>query len=343
MRSYFFVLKCLLIFFPSTLLHAQDESEMMKVMFYNVENLFDIEDDSLKNDGEFMPEGSKQWNRYRYEDKLKKIYKTIIAVGQWMPPVIVGLAEIENRKVMEDLVYQTPLEKFGYRIVHEESGDGRGIDVALLYRKEYFQYLHHTVSKVPLQRPTRDILIVSGVMAEDTCHFIVNHWPSRWGGKLQSEGLRITAAGQLRLAIDSLAKLYCEPRIVVMGDFNDDPDDLSLKLISHQAYGDKCQKAFQMINLMEDMDKPGLDEGTLVYVDVFRNWFMFDQVLVSQPLLKGKGLSLPGNNAHIFKEEWLLDEHGKPKRTYLGDYYLGGFSDHLPVYIGLVKAPKQKR
>lgn len=334
MKAYFFR-SCFLISIPFCHLQAQDEAAVMKAMFYNVENLFDIEDDSLTNDDEFTPGGAKQWDQYRYEDKLTKIYKTIMAVGKWMPPVVVGMAEIENRKVLHDLVQKTPLAKFGYGIVHEDSGDGRGIDVALLYRKEYFQYLHHTVWKVPLQRPTRDILVVSGVLAEDTCHFIVNHWPSRWGGKLQSEGLRITAASQLQAAIDSLVQQYCRPRIVMMGDFNDDPSDLSLSIIRHQAYSDRCENDFQIINLMEN-----LVDGTLVFSDVLRTWFMFDQVLVSEPLLEGRGLCLPEKNAHILNEKWLLDEHGKPKRTYLGDYYLGGFSDHLPVYIELVKMPE---
>src|SRR5690606_8368631 len=134
---------------------------------------------------------------------------------------------------------------------------------------------------------------------------------------------------------DSLAQQYCRPRIVVMGDFNDDPSDLSLSIIRHQAYSDRCENDFQIINLMEN-----LEDGTLVFSDVLRTWFMFDQVLVSEPLLEGRGLCLPEKNAHILNEKWLLDEHGKPKRTYLGDYYLGGFSDHLPVYIELVKMPE---
>ncbi len=170
-----------------------------KIMFYNVENLFDTYDDSLINDEEFLPEGDRFWNNHKYYSKLNNIYKVIVAVGGWQPPAIIGLCEIENRTVLNDLVNNTPLVKFEYQIIHKESPDRRGIDVGLLYRKELFQPISYEA--IPINFPnnpeskTRDILYVKGIAEKsDTLNIFINHWPSRWGGQLESEDRRLFVA-----------------------------------------------------------------------------------------------------------------------------------------------------
>lgn len=316
------------------ILPPQQPHETLTVMFYNVENLFDTKNDSLKNDGEFTPEGAKEWDYYRYNEKLKGIYKVIMAVGEWNPPVIVGLAEVENKNALSALVNFTPLKKFGYRYVHEESDDRRGIDVALLYREDFFQYLHHQAFKVKLEgRPTRGILVVSGILREDTCHFLVNHWPSRIGGKIHTEDLRLQAAAALKYAVDSLSKAYCQPNIMAMGDFNDGPKDASIMYFANADYESACGRTFKMLNLMDSQPDGA---GTLVHTDVFSNWYLFDQIIASEFFISQSGISANKIQASIFKAGWLLDkEASRLRRTYLGSYYQGGFSDHLPVYFRL--------
>ena len=200
--------------------NAQLESQGkngLRVMFYNVENLFDTFDDPAINDDEFTPIGDKNWTYYRYRDKLNKTAKTIIAVGGWEPPDVIGLCEVENFQVLLDLTTETPLKKFGYQIVHENSKDSRGIDNALLSLPGKLNKIEHRAINVNLDKgkSTRDILYASFSFQEkDTTHFYVNHWPSRFGGKAFSEDKRIAAANSLKLSIDSLQKLNPENKVL---------------------------------------------------------------------------------------------------------------------------------
>ena len=201
-----------------------------RILFYNVENLFDTTHDSLKNDAEFLPQGKKYWTWKKYQDKCSKIGKIIMAVGGWELPEIVGLCEIENKKTLNGILYSTSLKKANYKIIHKESPDHRGIDVALLYQADRFfpidtAFLELIYTKSNYST-TREILYVKGVThTDDTLHLFVNHWPSRWGGQLESEHKRISAALLLRKKVDSIFINNNKAKIIIMGDFNDYPNE----------------------------------------------------------------------------------------------------------------------
>ena len=320
----------------------QEDREHIRIVFYNVENLFDIYDDSLKNDKEFTPAGIKNWNYNKFQQKLNNIYKTLIAIGEWNPPAIVGLCEIENRYVLNKLVYETPLKKFNYKIIHEESPDWRGIDVALLYRPKYFKPLFHKAIPVifPFNtaKKTRDILYVKGVVFnEDTLHLFINHWPSRYGGLLASKPLRNFTASVLKNTVDSIFKNNSSANILIMGDFNDEPTDQSLTISLNAVTDTINMKSAGLINLMA-LKQKNLNEGTLKYKN---NWNFFDQFIVSYSMFNGNNeLHIGSLGAQIFNADFLKEEDSKylgvkPFRTYSGPKYLGGFSDHFPVYIDL--------
>ncbi len=313
-----------------------------RLMFYNVENLFDTEDDSLTNDNEFLPDQGKYWNYHRYQEKLQHISTTIVALGGWTPPDIIGLAEIENRKVLDDLCKKTGLANLNYSIIHKESHDSRGIDVALLYRRQTFKPISYQAIKVVFDfspgSTTRDILYVYGVTNnEDTLHIFINHWPSRWGGQLDSERNRMEAARTLRYEVDSIFRENPRSKIVILGDLNDYPENRSLTDVL------KANRTFENImnnelyNLSAFIAQTS-DIGSLKHEGV---WGILDQIIVSGTLLNAKnGLSTKKENAFIFNPDFLLidDENftGKTNfRTYSGYKYLGGYSDHLPVFIDL--------
>ncbi len=305
-----------------------------RIMFYNVENLFDTFDDPAINDEEFTSNGEKGWSYYRYKEKLNHIAKTIIAVGGWEAPALIGLCEIENFQVLMDLITKTPLKKYGYQIVHENSNDKRGIDVALLFRPDKLLKIAHISIKIEDNTlVTRDILYASfSYQQKDTVHFYVNHWPSRYGGKSFSESKRIKVASVLKSNTDSLLKVYRKPKILVMGDFNDDPSDESLSLVLDAMPLKSSIIPRQLYNLsFKDFR---LGKGTLVYKEIDHTWFLFDQMIVSGALIEGAGLLTKGRKTIIYKSDWLL-KNGRPFRTYQGPIYKGGFSDHLPIFIDL--------
>ncbi len=320
--------------------NAQDEC---RIMFYNTENLFDPEDDSLKNDGEFTPDGVRRWTKRRMYEKINKISKVVLAVGEWNPPVLIGLCEVENRNVLNKLIYQTALKSFNYRIIHEESPDNRGIDVALLYRKDHFKPLHYNYHHVLFEegsRPTRDILVAEGIVFEkDTLFYIINHWPSRYGGMLPTRPKRAAAARTVVHIIDSISEIHPNPRIIITGDFNDGPDDESIAKVLHATPID--DSTGRVINLSASWK--GQKTGTLKFQN---GWNIFDQFIVSQPLIQDTtGLHIKNNEAFIFNADFLStkdEQFGdiKPYRTYVGFKFQGGFSDHYPVYLDL-KASKK--
>lgn len=315
---------------------AQSSQSEMKIMFYNVENLFDPEDEPGKNDEEFTPKGTRNWGYTRYRQKLSNISKVIVAAGGWEVPALIGLCEIENRKTIEDLTGQAPLKRLKYQFIHQESPDERGIDVALLYRKEMYEPVHEEFIAInfpqdPL-RKTRDILYSAGVVPTgDTLHVFVNHFPSRYGGELVSEPNRIFVASLLRQRVDSLLARNPQSLIVIMGDFNDHPDNRSIHDVLKAREVKEPFSDAELYNLFALHHAQG--KGSYKFQGA---WGALDQMIVSGALLSGKQkVATKQDNAHVFRGNFLLepDKIGdKPFRTYIGLKYNGGFSDHLPIY-----------
>lgn len=328
----------LLLIIGSPCLFSQKPPDY-RVAFYNLENLFYPEDDSLKRDGDFTPEGKRNWSYYRYHEKSNHMAKAILSIGEWSAPALVGVAEIENRKVLEDLVQTEVLRKFGYEIIHYESPDRRGIDVGLLYRKNMFTPI--TTLPIPVSMldeegfATRDILYAKGLTpAQDTLHLFVCHWPSRYGGQARSEPKRIQAAIQLRYFTDSLQAYRPDASILVMGDFNDEYFNISLKDSLGAAVPERNTEA-RLFNLMATLPKV---EGSHRYRGT---WAYLDQVIVSSSLLDGQGMDIKAKKAHVTQHPFLLETDDRypgkvPFRTFIGLKYNGGFSDHLPVYVDLM-------
>lgn len=328
-------LLCALLLCHSPLM-AQCEG---RFMFYNVENLFDINNDSLTADDEFTHRGQRAWTYKKYQHKLLNIFKVISAVGNPLPPDIVALCEIENRQVLKALTQKTPLCHTPYLIVQEESPDRRGIDVALLFKPEYVRLLQHKA--IPLHFPfdslktTRDILYVKLLWHQrDTLHLFVNHWPSRWGGALATNVYRCYAAQQLKSHCDSLLSVNNHAKLIIMGDFNDAPTNESLQDILIGKDG-------SLHNLMHQMQAVG--KGTHKHE---LEWACLDQIIVSSALLPANSSAchIKWGEAHIFNADFLLMPDKKylgekPYRTWNGFKYIGGFSDHLPVYIDVVRKP----
>jgi hypothetical protein len=315
--------------------------QKLRIMFYNVENLFDIYDDSLKNDDEFLPEGLRRWNSDRYYKKLNSIFRTIVAAGEWSPPEIIGFSEIENRKVLDDLIHNTYLSRYSYGIVHEDSPDLRGIDVGLIYRKDMVSILDYN-SCIPQGYNketfnTRSVLHVKCVILGDTAHFLINHWPSRLGGKLANEDLRTGIAEMVRGKIDSINfNSNGKARIVIMGDFNCKWNDKEMKILTDSALNYNNADNFYFINLSEKLAKNGI--GSYRYHGI---WEMIDQVIVSDYLINcGEGLNTNEDYFEVFNPGFLLKRDSKfpgftPYPTFLGYRYQGGYSDHLPVLLEL--------
>ena len=311
-------------------------SKPVRIMFYNVENLFDIKDDPLTDDEDFLPDGSMKWTLNRYNKKINSIYKTIIAAGKGEPPSIVGLCEVENRKVLEDLIYGTYLLKYHYNIIHEDSPDRRGIDVCLIYRRNIAELLCYKYWIPPGNKQqdfkTRSVLYAKLVSNSDTIHFIVNHWPSRRGGVLAGEDLRLKIASMIRVKIDSIMGINPNgAKIIVLGDFNCAPDDQVINYLINSS-----DSARSLINLSTSLNNSGY--GTYRYSGV---WEMIDQFIVSKRLLSGdEGFFTRPDLLKIFKSDFLLIKDPKypglsPFSTYRGYSYHGGFSDHLPVLLDL--------
>ncbi len=358
MRNLIFLIIVILIAFAScktnksnvrNFSNPENINSDFRIMFYNVENLFDTENDPNKNDDEFTPDGGRYWTKTRYYEKLRNIYKVIVAVGEWDMPKLVGLAEVENLKVLQDLIDNTPLYKSDYKIVHYESPDFRGIDVALLYRSNYFTLI--SKKAIPINWPkhigtgtTRDILYVCGVTnLADTLHIFVNHWPSRWGGQLETEEKRMYVAGLVKHSTDSIFKTNKNANIIIMGDLNDYPTDRSLteSLQAQTTYDNiKSNKLYNLSYYLQVIKK----QGTHKYQG---QWGILDQMIVSGALLSGEGKVFTSlEDAHIYSADFLLEPDEKytgqqVKRTYIGFKYHGGYSDHLPVYLDLKQKPKE--
>lgn len=325
---------------------AQSSFKAGVVAFYNLENLFDTINTEGVLDEEFTPEGPNRWIGKRYTEKIGRMASVISQIGsdEGIPggPAIIGVSEIENRSVLEDLVAHPLLAPAGYRIIHFDSPDLRGVDVALLYQPRYFEPTASISAELPLFDDdgsrifTRDQLLVSGIFDGNEMHFIVNHWPSRRGGEKASRSRRNDAAALTRSLTDSLLQLNPEAKIIIMGDLNDDPVNESVKKILKAGDSVDNLKDGELFNCMYPMFKKGV--GSLAYRDA---WNLFDQIIVSQGLLGNDYSSYRYYAARVFNKEFLTQKDGQfkgyPLRTYVGTTYQGGYSDHFPVYIILVK------
>ncbi|MCK5846639.1 MAG: hypothetical protein KAG84_04315 [Bacteroidales bacterium] len=316
----------------------------MRVVFYNVENLFHPSNDSLKNDDSFTEEGMNHWSKYKYWAKQKKIAQVITAVGGWENPAIIGLCEVENKLSLIHLTAYTSLKNSKYSIVHRESEDWRGIDVALLYRREKFKVIKDTAYNVrfsfdPNSR-TRNILHIKGVAMEtDTIHIFVTHWPSKYGGAFVTIPKRKHVASEIRKYTEQVLAKNPQANILIMGDFNDVPTEESvisgLRAKSPDAYNDG-----DLVNLMYPLMNN--KTGTHFYAGKTGNeWSVIDQMVVSSSLLNiNNSISVKNNCAHIFSAGFLLETNNKglivPNRTFHGMKYHGGFSDHLPIYMDII-------
>jgi len=315
------------------------EKSCFKVMCYNVENYFDCVDDSTTDDNEYLPTGIRAWNNEKYQQKQANIAKVIAAIGGWESPALVGMCEVESRKCLIDLTKYSGLKNLGYKFLHHESPDARGVDVALLYQPQKFRPIHDEAIRINFPdapgSKTRDILFVSGILpTKDTLHVFVCHFPSRLGGELESEEKRMFVASVLRSKIDSIFIVNIHPNILIMGDFNDYPTNNSLLNVLKALPPVKEFSLSALYNLMYPIHlaEKGShkDNG---------EWGTLDQIIVSGNLLNplNKFFSL-SEDVHIFDADFLLEDDDKflgkqPFRTYNGLKYQGGFSDHLPVYI----------
>lgn len=340
--NYFILFSLFIIIQTCQPISSQNESKPLqdkyRIVSYNVENLFDTDDDEFKFDNDFTPYGRYSWGKKKYEKKLNDLGKVLVNLSEENNPAVIGLVEIENRTVLEDLINQSPLSKFQYGIVHEESPDERGIDAALLYDENQFQYISHQVGRIHFPKPindkTRDILFVKGILAKDTVFIAVNHWPSRRGGASISEPKRTYVAKQLKEKAEAILKQQPNAGIIIMGDFNDTPTNKSLE----QSLGAKPfnESNSLLVNLMHPFEKKGI--GTYKY----RNqWNLLDQFIVSRNLTDSTGsLFITQHSAKIFNADWLTEDDpnypGKRlNRTFLGPRYKGGYSDHFPIYLDI--------
>jgi len=320
------------------------KSGPVRLMFYNVENLFDTNNDTLTNDDDFLPGGLMRWNATRYNKKINSLYKTIISAGEWSPPEIVAMCEVENRNVLEDLLFGTYLSKYKYSIIHEESPDQRGIDVCLIYRSDLIKVLNYRYW-IP-QGPginfysSRSVLYAAILCGKDTIHLFVNHWPSRRGGVLSGESLRLIISSMVKDKADSISKKSGgKAKIIIAGDFNSTPDDKEIKTLVSGSESD-----YLVENLSETLAADG--KGTYRYMG---RWEMIDQVLVSKYLLNCKsGYYTDYQQLSLVNLEFLLIKDPQypgftPFATYRGYRYQGGFSDHLPVMLRLnLRSPGQQ-
>jgi len=312
------------------------KKELFSIGFYNLENFFDTKDDPKTQDDAFTPKGFMHWVMKRYLNKAKKIGYVIQNIGRdktGFPPAVMGLAEIENNQTLKDLLHSKYLRQYPYKFIHFDSNDRRGMDVALLYLENKFEVLETESYPLVLYNDegqaynTRDILYCKGKLNDETIHFIINHWPSRREGDIQSKHKRFLAARKVREIIDFISYDELNAKIVIMGDFNADPneDNINKELIHDDFFNPTAELFFQQ-------------QGSLNHQ---KKWHLFDQIIFSN------NFKLHAENRYCFKEikiynpKYLKVRKGKyrmlPFRTYLGNNYQGGYSDHFPVYAVLEK------
>lgn len=350
-----FRLLIIALFYLPFVVQAQQKSyEIHTIAFYNLENLFDTIRDEKIYDEEWTPKGLRKWDSRKYKQKLQNLSRAIAEIGTGEHPnmpTVLGVCELENRTVLEDLVAMPLLKSADYGIVHYDSPDRRGIDVGLLYQKKHFK---PTSSKnIPLyifdtsnakykdanggrgrRIYTRDQLLVSGLLDGEEVHFIVNHWPSRSGGEKRSSPNREAAAALNKKIIDSLYKINPNAKIISMGDFNDGPYNKSVKeILNAKEHRDKVEKG-DVFNPTYQLYKEGF--GTIAYRDA---WDVFDQIIISEPFLRKDFSGFQYWKVGIFNKPFLIQKSGQFKGYPLRNQLSGepGFSDHFPVYIYLIR------
>ncbi|MEL6865855.1 MAG: endonuclease/exonuclease/phosphatase family protein [Bacteroidota bacterium] len=327
-------------------LAQQQDYKVGCIGFYNLENLFDTEDDPAIRDDDFTPNGDLRWTEDLYREKLDRLAEVVGQIGTDLTPdglSILGVAEIENRRVLEDFADHPGLRNRNYQVLHFDSPDKRGIDVALLYQPKYFQ---PTFSKnIPMTTVkedgdtlfTRDILWVSGYYDGDLIHVLVNHWPSRRGGERRSAPYRNLAALQNKRIVDSLQAADPTAKVIIMGDLNDDPTSPSVKDVLNAKYKKNRVPKKGLYNPMYAFYKKGL--GTTAWRGA---WSLFDQIILSSGLLNKDTKGYQYYKASVFNKKFLIQKTGSfkgyPWRTFAGGQYLKGYSDHFPVYLYLIKA-----
>ena len=317
--------------------NKNDAASIFTVAFYNVENLFDIYDDPKTNDNQFLPSSEKVWTAEKYSDKLQKLGKVLSALNIEAEDEadLIGLVEIENEQVILDLKQQGNLTDTPYKVVHDDSPDNRGIDVGLMYNSAVFKYQKHEQLRVYFEGhpdvKTRDILYVTGNVNNEILHVFVNHWSSRRNGAEESEFKRLACAEVAKRKINSIQSNDPEAMILLMGDFNDYPNNKSIVDVIGADGKEGKDRFFN--TAASSHGKEGI--GTYNYRG---DWVMLDQIMISNPLKNSSEMELVDETISILKEDWMLYKHPKygdyrPNRSYGGTKYFGGYSDHLPVYI----------
>jgi len=318
--------------------------QLVCIAYYNLENLFDtIQNQANGSDIDFTPDGAFRWNTHKYNEKLRRMSFAISQIGLDQSPVgavIVGVSEVENRGVLEDLVRQPAIAYRQYGIVHFDSPDRRGIDNALLYNPRFFTVsnavAHPTLMPGQTQPTTRDQLLVSGYLLGEKVHFIVVHWPSRWGGAAASTPRRVAAAQVSQAIIDSIQAIEPNAKIMLMGDFNDDPADVSISVTLNAKRNAADVEPGGLFNPFWAIHDRGI--GTLRFQN---RWNLFDQIMVSYGLLNAPRNEWRYWRAEVFNRPFLKHQEGRdrgaPLRTHSRGVWLNGFSDHFPSLIYLVR------
>ncbi len=335
----------LIVLLPLAGFSQKNNYKVAVIGFYNLENFYDTINNPIIDDEEFLPAGPKNYNSAIYWDKVGRLAKVLSEMGAEINhdgPAIIGVAEIENDTVLKDLVKHPLLVKRNYKIVHYDSKDVRGIDVGFLYNPKYFTV--EASDKLFVQLPggskdsyfTRDILWVKGKLDGETVHIYVNHWPSRRGGEERSAPARAAAALVAKLHMDSIAKADGYQKVVLMGDLNDDPTSPSLTEVLKAKGKIKDVREGGIFNPWWELYKNGI--GTLAFND---NWNLFDQIIISYPWLDKDQKGFFFHKQHIFDREYLKENQGRykgyPMRTWDGNTYRAGYSDHLPTYLVMLK------
>jgi len=322
-----------------------DSQGLLKIVFYNCENFFDIYDDSHVNDNQFLPESKNSWTLERYNTKVKNISHVIFATDSINFPDVVGLAEVENKNILEDLAKSAFLKKANYQVVHYESSDDRGIDVALFYNPKKVKVLaSRLIPVVSSGNKLREILYVKALTFNtDTLNIFVNHWKSRSGGVAETQPKRILYASVLKKITDSLFTKNPVANILIMGDLNDEPGDISVSTTLGALPPAEKNQVKKLYNLFYDFYEA--KQGSYYYSGD-KKWNMIDQMILSGNLFstqKNK-LHYVDGSAEIFRKNWMLYKSPSgemlPSKTFSGTTYHGGYSDHLPITIQLGKGNK---
>ena len=342
--KHYFLAFCLASLTQDTFAQKQ-QYQVTAVAFYNLENFYDTEDDPKTRDEDFTPTGPYHYTEAIYHQKLHNLATVISKLAVDVTPdgpALIGHAEVENDKVLQDLIAQPELRDRHYKFVHFNSPDARGIDVAMLYNPKYFTVLHARALYTDISRfgekggKTRDVLYVTGLINGDTTHVFVNHWPSRRGGQAASDPLRAIAAGVSRKITDSLMKANPAAKVINMGDLNDDPTDPSIvKVLGAKGNKDKVGLS-DLYNPWVAFYNQGI--GTLGYND---SWDLFDQIMVSGSYLKGPENQWHYYKAEVFNRDFLKEKFGQykgyPHRSFSGETWINGYSDHFPTIVYLIK------